>query len=67
MKLTRYFEGHVNPVRKGVYERKLGTCQGYSYWNGKWWGAVRPDISDAHLLRECKSNFQNLHWRGIKK
>jgi len=35
MKLTPWFKTSVNPVHKGVYQRKPHNLMMYSYWDGK--------------------------------
>jgi hypothetical protein len=65
--VTPWFDGSVNPVRKGAYQRqsRMGL---YSYWNGHKWEAGcnsaarandRADPSDRWA-----SDDQDAPWRG---
>ena len=39
MKLTRWFPGHIKPVREGVYQQMcgIGLSLGYQKWDGLRW------------------------------
>jgi len=67
MKLTPWFKTSVNPVHKGVYQRKPHNLMMYSYWDGKEWyvGSNTPYMAVIHYRTDSVSEFQKAKWRGI--
>lgn len=67
MKLTPWFKTSVNPVHKGVYQRKPHNLIMYSYWDGKLWyvGSKTPHMAMLHYEKDRVSLFQKDKWRGI--
>lgn len=64
---TRWFPGHVQPVRIGVYQRSMeviGRCWMYSRWDGVQWHIQAPDVEGAEEANE-RSVYQRLPWRGL--
>lgn len=69
MKKTPWFPSHVEPVRKGVYERQEHPAtEKFSFWNGKHWLSTgeTPDVAYVYA-KEGPSVQQELRWRGILK
>lgn len=71
MKFTQWFRGHINPARRGVYQRKyLANRILYCYWDGRKW--YRPDLDALAAMtsfddRALSLNQKNISWRGIAK
>lgn len=69
MKLTKWFPGHIKPVRKGVYMQRCGhrMQDGYQYWNGKEWGCwfESPEFAYKYRNYVVGLKFQNYKWRGL--
>lgn len=66
MKKTRWFEG-VEPVRKGVYERKYGWGTGLAYFDGADWGLASETVEEARRWRPTSSmrTYGGKPWRGL--
>jgi hypothetical protein len=65
-KMTPWFPPQIKPVRKGVYQAKLGDdgdiC--YAAWNGKRWSWA--DLSHrGRMLRSFLGSSQSKFWRGF--
>jgi hypothetical protein len=68
MKLTKWFPGHIKPVRKDVYQQMAGPDLGYQYWDGKVWRGWLNTPEKAMLSRwAVPHEFQNDDWRGVAK
>lgn len=61
-----WLPGRVDPVRKGVYQRKTKAgITTYSLWTGREWRVGSASV-DFAATREDRSIFQSLSWRGSK-
>jgi hypothetical protein len=73
MKLTKWYPGHVKPVRKGVYQRLMPDGLVYARWNGEHWLSgvpwllPRPWWDKPNRKRPDLSFFQHCEWRGVTK
>jgi len=70
MKLTKWFQGHIKPVRKGVYQQYSGSGHkiGYQLWDGKKWRAWTETAESAEQqITFASPSSQNDEWRGIAK
>lgn len=69
--LTVWFPAEIKPARKGVYETQFRNgqrlpLQGYSHWNGRFWGDTSQDIKNA-LARRHIEGHPKKSWRGLAK
>jgi len=70
-KLTKWYPGHIKPVREGVYERNYQDKEGkppcvlYCFWNGSWWGSFAMNSRTALEHPDAKSPAQDLPWRDL--
>jgi hypothetical protein len=65
---TPWFDGHVKPVRVGLYQRKLsfvGREWVWSWWSGTHWGLFSLSPSVAVKAGKHRSGHQHLPWRGL--
>jgi len=69
MKLTKWYPGHIKPVRVGVYQKHIdfNVPYFYSYWDGEFWGLISGTPSGAKKWRDLASRAQNYFWRGVAK
>jgi len=77
--LTPWFPANLKPVRVGVYGTRLlksSTArspnaaldrEGYSYWDGHYWGHTHGTVRQAYANRRHKSPYQNKPWQGRLK
>ncbi len=68
---TGWLSGEVQPVRKGVYERKFtdGRAGGQPFfcrWNGTWWSLGSFNLKKA-AKEFLPSTSQYLPWRGVER
>ena len=69
MKKTPWFDGHVKPVRDGVYERLMptsGTVKFACWCNGRW-GFTAKTPGEAVRVSGWASSMQEIDWRGVQK
>ncbi len=69
-KETPWFPGWFEPVRVGLYQRKLDPDKGvwfWAWWSGKHWCCGALLLEEALQLKWEKSGFQALPWRGLTK
>jgi hypothetical protein len=71
MELTPWFDGRVNPVRPGVYQRLYldGTLNDVVFcrFDGYSWFTF-SDTPNGALVSDTKSYFQDdVKWRGLAK
>lgn len=72
-KTTPWYSGDVNPVRRGVYERKYTTGKAiinrYCYWTGEFWclGGHTPFEAVQLSFFYGAAVRQKLPWRGLIK
>ena len=69
-KLTPWIDGHIKPVRKGVYQRNYGAIDDmldtpFSRWDGKQWFEADDTVKGAAFLKYFVSRSQYLPWRGL--
>ena len=66
-KMTRWFQPHEKPVRKGVYEIKdFNPNTVFAYWNGHKWMCSFDAIDIASHCR-YETSWQDKSWRGFMK
>lgn len=68
-KLTPWIDGHIKPVRKGVYQRNYGAIDDlpdtpFSRWDGKQWFGADDTVNEA-FFNDFVSRSQYLPWRGL--
>lgn len=63
--LTPWFNGLVQPVRPGVYQRHGMFSTFYAYWNGSYWCKAANSVTVASKFRTIKGHSQYLLWRGL--
>ena len=68
-KLTPWIDGHIKPVRKGVYQRNYGAIDdmpdtSFSRWDGKQWFGADDTVNEA-FFNDFVSRTQYLPWRGL--
>ena len=62
---TNWFQGNIQPKRKGVYEvYAFGCSELYKYYDGKKWGAIAANPNVAFEMRDHSSIRPKL-WRGL--
>ena len=68
-KLTPWIDGHIKPVRKGVYQRNYGAIDAlpdtaFARWDGKQWFLADETVNEA-FFNDSVSMSQYLPWRGL--
>ena len=69
-KLTPWIDGHIKPVRKGVYQRNYGAIDdlpdtAFARWDGKQWFGADDTVEGAAFFNDFVSRSQYLPWRGL--
>lgn len=65
---TKWFSGHVKPVRPGVYEREFPAFVLFAEWTGHEWLCGSFMIARARRIRVVSSlqpGRDCVRWRGI--
>lgn len=71
VEVTDWFDGDVEPVRKGLYQRAVMRRAAphqvavYSYWDGQRWSFNGSTPKEAYRDRKFRSLSQFLPWRGL--
>jgi hypothetical protein len=65
MKLTKWYPGHIKPVRVGVYQRDYGSYFAYCFWDGFVFSVGYLELKS--FKKDSPSPHQNLRWRGVAK
>ena len=71
MKLTKWHDGKVKPVHKGVYQKKSedDDTVWYTYWDGsKFIGGYYSAISAAEFAKRNPDHIpvrKTIKWRGL--
>lgn len=64
-KLTKWFPADAEPVRKGVYQRRLSReVFAYSIWDGAQWLFGRPTVAGAAAMAG-PTLHPSAPWRGL--
>lgn len=65
--LTEWFDGSVDPVHPGIYERRPIIADGrrFAYWTGSHWKLWAFTIQDAAHHFGIESGVANRQWRGL--
>ena len=71
MKITKWFDKSIHPVRDGVYQWKPSFPRSmslYSYWaNGQWHIAgTTPELAHHWFMKGWISKYPS-DWRGVLK
>lgn len=68
MKKTSWFKG-VEPVRKGVYQRRYSWGINYAYFDGAAWGLVGITVEEAYQwgVHSKARTYGGKAWRGVVK
>jgi hypothetical protein len=66
VKKTKWFKG-VEPVRKGVYQRRYSWGVNYAYFDGTDWGLSSETVAEARQwgVHSKKRTYGGLPWRGL--
>lgn len=65
MKTTKWFKG-VEPVRKGVYQRRYSWGINYAYFDGVDWGLACDTAEEAQRWEHSVLRVDSdLPWRGL--
>lgn len=67
--MTPWFDPHIKPAKRGVYEVESVAQIGQTFWakwDGEYWSAVKTHHAAARVER-IKSHEQNRKWRGLCK
>jgi hypothetical protein len=66
-RLSDWFHPAQKPEIPGVYETSVcGKGAGaMQHWDGERWGAYAYSAFNAHLIRDRKSMYQRVLWRGL--
>jgi hypothetical protein len=65
VKKTSWFKG-VEPVRKGVYQRRYSWGINYAYFDGAAWGMAGDTVQDAYRWAQSKlRTYGGKAWRGL--
>lgn len=62
-KLTPWFREDKKPFKRGVYQTRIDSIEGYSYWDGSVWMQTQPTPAGAQ--RDEIEGLQNKKWRGL--
>lgn len=68
MKLTKWYEPGVKPVRIGAYETSFGGFDGFSWFDGLGWGNQSATPHGAFYFWEQAKHDgaeQDKKWRGL--
>jgi hypothetical protein len=65
---TPWYPSGVAPVRRGVYERNLGTIGiRFAYWTGKFWGGFATEHRHAVQNQYAPTGHEDAPWRGLAR
>ena len=67
MKTTKWFPGHIKPVRAGIYQvRGVRGDIGYQHWDGNYWyyWSESPYVKKFNSA-QVATCYQNDAWRGL--
>jgi hypothetical protein len=64
-KLTGWFSGIQKPAYVGVYQRLHNKQSYFAFWNGNYWCRYQSIVDHAYDVRDCRSIFDSVPWRGL--